>query len=259
MTQDATQSRKGGRDSSGIVLLYKNTFHDWITIVKKSCNFLWFKIDKDYAKTVKDIYTCGLYIPPCNSLYFNEELFEGSILLVGDLNARTGKYSDSVCKEGNNLITNDQSEFSLCPTQRNSFDNLLNSQDKRLLEIFKNADLRILNGRVSGGSLGRVTFHGKNGVSAVDYAVCDQDLLTHIPNFVVKDPLHLSDHSAITTRLNINKKTSYNHTILEGDTLTRLPKQFLWENDSAQKSKDDLRSPRIQTLIRDYIAADTFN
>ena len=178
---------------------------------------------------------------------------------MGDLNARTGKYSDSVCKEGNNLITNDQSEFSLCPTQRNSFDNLLNSQDKRLLEIFKNADLRILNGRVSGGSLGRVTFHGKNGVSAVDYAVCDQDLLSHIPNFVVKDPLHLSDHSAITTRLNINKKTSYNHTILEGDTLTRLPKQFLWENDSAQKFKDVLRSPRIQTLICDYIAGDTFN
>ena len=28
VSQDATQSRKGGRDSGGIVLLYKNTFHD---------------------------------------------------------------------------------------------------------------------------------------------------------------------------------------------------------------------------------------
>ena len=56
---------------------------------------------------------------------------------MGDLNARTRKYSDSVCKEGNNLITNDQSEFSLCPTQRNSFDNELNSHGKRLLEIVK--------------------------------------------------------------------------------------------------------------------------
>ena len=45
---------------------------------------------------------------------------------MGDLNARTGKYSDSVCKAGNNLITNDQSEFSLCPTQRE-----LNSRLKR--------------------------------------------------------------------------------------------------------------------------------
>ena len=75
VTQDATQSRKGGRDSGGIVLLYKNTFHEWISIVKKSCNFLWFKIEKDYAKTVKDIYRCRLYIPPCNSPYFNVELY----------------------------------------------------------------------------------------------------------------------------------------------------------------------------------------
>ena len=169
---------------------------------------------------------------------------------MGDLNARTGKYSDRICKEGNNLITNDQSEFSLCPTQRNSFDNELNSHGKRLLEICKSAELRILNGRV--------TFHDKNGVSVVDYA-CDQDLLSHVANFVVKDPLNLSDHSSITTWLNINKKTSYNHTILEGDTLTRLPKQFLWQNDPGQKFKDALRSPRIQTLVHDYIAGDTFN
>ena len=269
VTQDATQSRKGGRDSHGIVLLYQDTFHDWISIVKNTCNFLWFKIEKDHVKTVKDIYTCGLYISLCNSPYFNLELLNDieifssqcSILLMGDLTARKGKFPASVCNEGNNFITKDQSEFSLYPTQGNSFDNEFNSHGKALLEICKSADLRILNGRVTGDSLGRVTFHGKNGVSTsvVDYAVCDQDLLSHVANFVVKDPLHLSDHSPITTWLNINKKTSYNHTILEGDTLTRLPKQFLWENDSAQKFKDALRSPRIQTLTRDYIAGDTFN
>ena len=69
----------------------------------------------------------------------------------------------------------------------------------------------------------------------------------------------MSDHSPITTWLNINKQTSYNHTILGGGTLTRLPKQFLWENDSARKFNDALRSPRIQTLIRDYVTGDTFN
>ena len=160
VTQDATHSRKGGRDSRGLVLLYKDIFHDWISIAKKTCNFRWFKIENDYAKTVKDIYTCDLYIPPCNSPYFNLELLndieifssQGSILLMGDLTAGTGKFSDSVCNEGNNLITKDQSEFSLCPTPRNSFDNELNSHGKTLLEICKSADLRILNGRVSGDS-----------------------------------------------------------------------------------------------------------
>ena len=144
VTQNATKSRKGGRDSRGIVLLYQDTFHGWISIVKNTCNFLWFKIEKDYAKTVKDIYTCGLYISPCNSPYFNLELLndieifssQGSILLMGDMTARTGKFSDSVCNEGNNLITKDQLEFSLYPTQRNSFDNELNSHGKRLLEIW---------------------------------------------------------------------------------------------------------------------------
>ena len=54
---------------------------------------------------------------------------------MGDLNARTRKYSDTVCKGGNNLITNDQSEFSL----GNSFDNELNSLLKRH-ELRKLAD-----------------------------------------------------------------------------------------------------------------------
>ena len=62
VTQDATQSRKSGRDSGGIVLLYKNTFHDWISFVKKTNNFLWFTDWQRYTKTVKDIYTCGRYI-----------------------------------------------------------------------------------------------------------------------------------------------------------------------------------------------------
>ena len=94
----------------------------------------------------------------------------GSILLMGDFNSRTGKYSDSICQEGSNVISNDRSELSLNPTQRNSFDNEVNNHGKRLLEICKTADLRILNGRVSGDSLGRATFHGRNGISVIDYA-----------------------------------------------------------------------------------------
>ena len=115
VTQDATQSGKGDCDSCGIVLLYKDTFHDWISIVKKTCSFSMVEDWKRLCETVKDIYTCGLYIPPCNSPYFKVELFEelendiekfssqGSILLMGDLTARTGKFSDSVCYEGNTV------------------------------------------------------------------------------------------------------------------------------------------------------------
>ena len=93
------------------------------------------------------------------------------------------------------IITNDQSEFSLCALQRHSFDNELNNHGKRLLEICRSADLTIMNGRSRGYSLGRATFHGSLGVSVVDYAICNQDLFHSIANFVVKEPSSLSDHS----------------------------------------------------------------
>jgi len=163
-----------------LALLYKNELHDWISVEKASPNFLWFKISKKYTKTTNDIFVCDVYIPP----YFHPELFQdlqsdienyssqGSAPLMGDLNSRTGKYPDSVSQEGNEIIINDQSEYALSLTQRNSFDNELKNHGKRLLEICRSTDLRILNGRVSGDSLGRATFHGRNGTSVVDYAIC---------------------------------------------------------------------------------------
>ena len=124
---------------------------------------------------------------------------------MGDLNSRTGKYPDSVSQEGNNIITNDQSEYALSFNQRNSFDNELNNHGKRLLEICRGADLRILNGRVSGDSLGRATFHGRNGTSVVDYAIYDQDLFSSVADFVVKEPSFFSDHSPVITWLNTER------------------------------------------------------
>ena len=54
------------------------------------------------TKTIKDLFVCGVYIPPHNSNYFDPKLFEdlesdienyssqGSVLLLGDLNSKTG-------------------------------------------------------------------------------------------------------------------------------------------------------------------------
>ena len=148
------------RNSGGLALNYKSKFDDWVSIQKSSPNFLWFTITNQCSKTEKDLYVCGTYIPPQNSCYFLTDLFGElendverfsclrSILIIGDFNCRAGKYSDSVCQEGNTVITNDESEFSLYGTQRNGIDNELNNHGKRLLEICRNTDLGILNGRL---------------------------------------------------------------------------------------------------------------
>ena len=41
-----------------------------------------------------------------------------------------------------------------------------------------------MNGRLRGDSPGRLTFHGKSGVSVADYAICDRDLFHSIANFI---------------------------------------------------------------------------
>ena len=154
------KSRKGGRNSGGRALFYKNNLHKNISITKSTQNYIWYRIKKGYLNSMKDTYVCDIYKPPCNSKYFDLESFDqleqditdlsstGSIILMGDFNSRTGKYSDTVSQEGNNAITNDQSESAFQRTQRNSFYNVLNSHRKRLLEISKNLDLRMTNGRV---------------------------------------------------------------------------------------------------------------
>ena len=105
------------------------------------------------------------------------------------------------CQEGNTIITNDQSEFSVCAPKRHSFDYELNNHCMKTGFKCRNVDLKIMNGRYRGDSLGRPTFHGKSGVSVIDYAICDQDLFHSIANFIVKDlePSSLSDHSPIIT------------------------------------------------------------
>ena len=75
----------------------------------------------------------------------------------------------------------------------------------------------------------------------------------------MKEPNSLSDHSPIITWLKVNwhlDNVSSNETIIN-DSLTPLPKQFFWENDSSQKFRDALQSEDIQRMIHDFMNATT--
>ena len=68
-----------------------------------------------------------------------------------------------------------------------------------------------------------------------------------------KEPSSLSDHSPIMTWLNINTVNTHSAATNINDTLTRLPKQFIWENDSSQKFRAALQSNDLQNLIHDFL------
>ncbi len=105
-----------GRDSGGTIIWYKIEIAKYIQIIKKEETHIWIKIDNQLNQTTKDIFLCALYIPPSESPYYNENIFEtlhseinhfqaqGSVLVCGDLNARTGSLPDYTTDSGNNYI-----------------------------------------------------------------------------------------------------------------------------------------------------------
>jgi len=263
---------KSGRLSGGLSLLYKNKYQRFVEIVKSTTNSLWCKISKNILGKHKDLFICGIYVPPENSNYFNKEIFEnleneidkfskqGYILLLGDFNARTGRESDSVCQDGHDFISNDCSNMSLLTPPRNNFDSILNSHGKHLLDICKTFDLKLLNGRTDGDSLGRFTYSSQNGESTVDYIIADQFLFNCTKYFTVDKQSFLSDHSPISVWLQtlVPNESETNMSQLNLSSLESISSQYIWSEESIEPFKNAIQSVKTKTLINEFLSK-TFN
>ena len=259
------KSNSACRISGGISLLFKTKLQSMVTIERLTKNTLWCRIDKSLLNSTKHLYLCGIYIPPIKSHYFDEDIFEkleteilefsqkGNTLLLGDFNARTSKLDDFISKEGNTFIK-DITENSAHPPKRNNFDSSVNDHGKLLLQLCKNCNLRILNGRTLGDSLGKPTYHGRHGTSLLDYAICDQDLVLRIENLVIKPPSYLSDHSQILTWVKTKLPIAQEQNPPNAPTSQhKLPVQFIWENNSAYLFKQQLLSVETQSKLNQLI------
>jgi hypothetical protein len=88
---------------------------------------------------------------------------------------------------------------------RYSVDKIFNAQGQQLIDLCIASQVRVLNGRFVGDSVGNVTCYTSNGAtSTVDYALADVDLLKNINFFQVSDPSYLSDHVQIVVHLYCN-------------------------------------------------------
>ena len=146
-------------------MLFKSEFKNYVNIIKNTKNLLWSKISKEILNSDLDLYVCGTYIPPEKSKYIENEIFDelendiivfssrGNVLLLGDLNARTSKLEDFVSSDGSDHIQ-DTSDNSFQPQERQNFDSTINNHGKKIIEICKSTEMRILNGRINGDSLG---------------------------------------------------------------------------------------------------------
>ncbi|CAG2231450.1 unnamed protein product [Mytilus edulis] len=192
ISKSRKKKEKKRRYSGGIIVTIKKPYFKGITYLKEattSANRLWLKLNKNFLGFVHDIYLCALYIPPFSSSHYDNDLdfleneistfsMNGQIVLIGDLNARTGQRADFIVNDSDHI--NNFDGFDLLPENYitdseiniNNQDTSVNTVGTKLLDLCLSSRLRLLNGRFLGDSLGYYTYMSSSGFSTVDYAVC---------------------------------------------------------------------------------------
>jgi len=159
------------------------------------------------------VFLCALYIPPSESPYYNEDIFESLHSQMNHfqahLNARTGSLPDYTTNNGNNYIFGQSFLQNIVNFPRYNSDAQVNKNGKHLIELCQSLGLYLINGRMRGDSLGRYTYGSFRGCSTVDYMIADLDAFS-FRTFTVKPLTPLSDHSQITIYLKRTKNTNIN-------------------------------------------------
>ena len=230
------------RHSGGITVLAKNHIRFVLKLVENTEVFL--RLEKSLFQFENDIFLCGAYIPPNNTTptitaktdYFrklNEMLIKykdkGDILIMGDLNARTGNedgLQEKLRKQLNHLLP-DIEEITLETGNRCSCDAKVNTSGRKSLTICSSHSLELANGQTPGDRFGNFTCFNNMRASVVDYLVLSRPLLKNIVNFKVLPPNFHSKHTPITATF----KSSFVK-FGKGKVLNH-PKTYKWDNQGA--------------------------
>ena len=256
------------KNSGGMALAVSNSFDsDNIEILENNNELsFWFKVKKEHIHLDKDLIMAVAYFPPVGSEYKNDECFEilqndiikfynpneSYLLLTGDLNSRTKNISEIAQTDielleldnidSNDVENNDNSAYVVTileelgiPICRKSLDSQSNTFGHRLIELCKNNNLVILNGRIGEDqNIGNFTTTRN---SVVDYIIMSANSLS---DFKVHkfDPLLSDIHCPISCNLLTKYKPAYIVTKkTTKENIKQRPKQKQQMSVNGQKKK----------------------
>lgn len=188
---------------------------------------LWLSIRNTLTNYTENMILGAIYLPPENSRFLNDDdlnCFEHEIIemtsnykyvtLAGDFNARTSGLSDFVAADPfyNDLFgieTDERAHLDkhtflenlAYPLQRKSMDKKTNAHGMLLIDICRNNNIFILNGRAGSDSgVGTFTFRDK---SVLDYVIATADCFELFGSFCIyeTDPLFSDGHNALEWKL----------------------------------------------------------
>lgn len=267
---------KARKHSGGIAIFMKEEVAKGIKRIKCSTgNYIWLQLNKTFFNLDKHIYLCMAYISPDNSTYSRKDdedslsplekdiakfQKDGNIMILGDLNARTGNKSDHIRNDSdrylpiNNLnIYNRDEQLET----RNNQDIQLNPRGQSLIDLCISSQIRIMNGRTLGDLSGRFTCHKHNGSSTVDYCLTSEPLSQLITYFQVHNFIgDLSDHSRISCQISRIKYKTIRPQQLH---LTPMPNRLHWDEKTFMEAlaNNDTKKAIKQFLCEDIVDIDS--
>lgn len=157
------------------------------------------------------------------------------IIIVGDLNARIGRKSGIVeCEKSGGIAW-----------LRNSEDNVVNTEGRKLLNFCDKLGLAIMNGRTKGDEMGRVTYVGGGGGSSVlDLVIWledeDEGLLQSLEVIPRVESDHLPVALAVQGILRQVKKTE------KGKNKTLRVKKLVWDEKASTEYEEEINKAWVE-------------
>ncbi|VDI07398.1 Hypothetical predicted protein, partial [Mytilus galloprovincialis] len=250
--------------SGGIIVFVRENIYENVKVLHSSCeNVLWFAVND---VLYKNVLFGSVYIPPENSNYSKIDIFDVieadlirhtaekdyNVCLLGDFNARTGIKSDFTLLDGyvcNSVQLEDivdvvNLENFDVKTSRYNFDKNVNNYGNRLLQLCKNFEILIANGRL-GTDKEKGALTCKN-CSTVDYCILSPNLFSFVSDFHILPFDHMiSDvHNALHIELLCNPIVTCDIENFDKNNIVK-PK---WDNNNCQLFNDALNADNINDL-----------
>ena len=265
----AKKLSKQGRYSGGVSVLVKRSLEKYVERVNVDVdNSVVIKISKNLLGTSKDVMYISMYLPPCDSKYWNTcqsgyglELLDKCvvdicatyndfyILVSGDLNARTAeKNYTSSDPEDSDWLTRKDVNVDLC--NRISCDKESNLFGEQLLECCNIFDCIILNGLVESSFDDSYTYVGEAGSSVIDYFIVSIELLSelHFNTLSVKNLVD-SDHLPVHMSILLGPKHGIKR---ENSKYTfKSFQKVVWEREKETQFKEAMQSDNITARIQE--------
>ncbi len=161
------------------------------------------------------------------------------LIIMGDLNARTGSLRDFIINDDNRYIPSlEDMEYDTDTFQipRCSSDNDINSYGRDLIDLCCSLGIHMMNGRSTSDPDGSFTCFSGEGTSLVDYCICTSGIYELPYDFKVHTRCE-SDHFPVTLHL----KPVYDNTQREpgqlDNSITTI-KRYRWRPEQASKYFD---------------------